>query len=259
MLSRSRDISTLHVGDEKKSESTNPKIKSLLDEIINDSSTDNTTQQTIPALRKSLTPPVLPAQKKILPSPEVIAAIFPSSVKSLKRKVRTKEDIMGYSDGESSEEGESSDEAEEPDDSSTGSEESIDITDIKPPKVKFLPATVEGLRKRFKKLYNELMRGDKKHEHRNELVFILDELLRQKAISQGTYTQVNNLLAESLSDNGSEAEEMDVDDDTAINEESEEDVLKNLIQPTTDEVIHHDKKQLVELLKEIKEEAGEEY
>ena len=57
------------------------------------------------------------------------------------------------------------------------------------------------------------------------------------------------MLAESLSDDGSEAEEMDVDDDTAKNEESEEDVLKNLIQSTTDEVIHHDKKELVELIK----------
>ena len=78
-----------------------------------------------------------------------------------------------------------------------------------------------------------------------------------EAISQETYTLVNNLLAESLGDDGSE--EMDVDDDNAGNEESEEDVVKNLIQSTTDDIIHHDKKELVELLKEIKEEAGEEY
>ena len=39
-----------------------------------------------------------------------------------------------------------------------------------------------------------------KNMNRNELVFILDELLRQKAISQEAYTQVNNLLAESLSE-----------------------------------------------------------
>ena len=100
----------------------------------------------------------------------------------------------------------------------------------------------------------------KKHENRNELVFILDELLRQEAISQEAYTQVNNLLAESLGDDGSE--EMDVDDDAAAaaaNEESEEDVVKNLIQSTTDGIIQHDKKELVELLKEIKEEAGEEF
>ena len=38
----------------------------------------------------------------------------------------------------------------------------------------------------------------KKHENRNELVSILDELLRQEAISYEVYTQVNNFLAESL-------------------------------------------------------------
>ena len=52
---------------------------------------------------------------------------------------------------------------------------------------------------------------------------------------------------------------MDVDDDTAGKEESEEDVVKNLIQSTTADIILHDKKELVELLKEFKEEAGEEY
>ena len=127
----------------------NLQIQSLFDEIVNDdhdmdvaptvmkqeSSTTTTqaipkqfsiipttptTPQTIPPLRKSFMPPmkVLPSQKKMLPPTEVIAAIFPSFLKSLKpqSKVRSKEDIMGYSD-ESSEE-ESSDDVEEPDDSS---------------------------------------------------------------------------------------------------------------------------------------------
>ena len=34
----------------------------------------------------------------------------------------------------------------------------------------------------------------KKHENRNELVSILDELLLQEAISYEVYTQVNNFL-----------------------------------------------------------------
>ena len=54
---------------------------------------------------------------------------------------------MGYSYEKSGEE--SSDDAEEPDDSSIESDDSIDMRRIKPPKVKFLPATAEGLRKRF--------------------------------------------------------------------------------------------------------------
>ena len=51
---------------------------------------------------------------------------------------------------------------------------------------------------------------DKKHENRNELVFILDELLRQKAISHEAYTQVNNLLAESLGENDNDDESKEI-------------------------------------------------
>ena len=47
------------------------------------------------------------------------------------------------------------------------------------PKVKFLPAIVDGLVERFRELFKEFIR-EGKHEHRNELVFLLDELLRQE-------------------------------------------------------------------------------
>ena len=239
-------------------EPKNIKIQALLEEIIND--TPPIEAQTFIAPKKIL--PIV-SQKEVLSklSQQAIAELFPSKQSSphkvvaelLPLSARTKGDIMGYSDGESSEE-ESSDDDDE---SSTESEDSIDISNVKPPKVKILPATVEGLQQRFKKLFCEFIRK-KKHENRNELVFILDELLRQEAISQETYTQVNNLLAGSLGDDGSE--EMDVDaDDTSGNEESEEDVVTNLVQSTTADIILHDKKELVELLKEMKEEVGEEY
>ena len=61
---------------------------------------------------------------------------------------RAKGDIIGYSDDE-----------------------------VSRTKVKYLPATVDGLLKRFNKLYKECTQG--RHEHRNELVALLDELLRQ--------------------------------------------------------------------------------
>ena len=48
-------------------------------------------------------------------------------------------------------------------------------------KVEFLSTTVDGLLKRFNKLYKEFTQG--RHEHRNELVALLDELLRQNSIS----------------------------------------------------------------------------
>ena len=63
--------------------------------------------------------------------------------------------------------------------------------------MKFLPAPVEGLRKRFHELYTEFTR-EGKHEHRSELVFLLDELLRKGGINREEYTQLNNILAESL-------------------------------------------------------------
>ena len=39
---------------------------------------------------------------------------------------------------------------------------------------------------------------EEKHEHRNEIVSILDELLRQDAITRDEYKQLNPMLAESL-------------------------------------------------------------
>ena len=78
-------------------------------------------------------------------------------------------------------------------------------------------------------------------------MFILYALLRQKAIPQEAYTQVNNLLAESLGENDERSEEMDVGD-AAENEENE-DVVKNRIQFTADEIIHHDKKRVRGVIK----------
>ena len=52
--------------------------------------------------------------------------------------------------------------------------------------VNFLPATVEGLRKRFHELYTEFTQQGR-HEHRNGLVFLLDELLRQQGIDRGIH------------------------------------------------------------------------
>ena len=70
---------------------------------------------------------------------------------------RTKGDSIGFSDGE--------------DDEYSDTDESIDITDIKP-NVKFLPATVDGLAGRFNQLLKEFMQQGKL-EHRNEFVFLL--------------------------------------------------------------------------------------
>ena len=95
---------------------------------------------------------------------------------------------------------------------------------------------------------------DKKHENRNELVSILDELLRQEAISHEGYNQVNNFLAESLGEDDEDLEEM-----VEGSENENENILSNLIQNTTDLIIKDDKDELVDLLKAIKGEAGDEF
>ena len=114
-------------------------------------------------------------------------------------------------------------------------DESIDVTNIQP-NVQFLPATVEGLRKRFHELYIEFTRQGK-HKHRGELVFLLDELLR--------YTIVNNILTKSLG-SGIAGEEQDddkesanVEDDSVVEEDkagvedkSPDEMIKMLIQST---------------------------
>ena len=121
----------------------NPKIQTLLDDIINDDSDrpqaahkgcsivpPPTTLSPTIVYSPIKKPPQLPinvipphpsrTSKKILPPKRVL-----STKKSLSH-LRTKADIVGYSIDEN--------------DSST---DSIDITDIKPPTIKFLPATVE--------------------------------------------------------------------------------------------------------------------
>ena len=45
---------------------------------------------------------------------------------------------------------------------------------------------------------------EEKHEHRNEIVSIVDELLHQDAITRDEYNHLNTMLAESLD------EEMDL-------------------------------------------------
>ena len=254
ILSRSPNVSTFNVGVENETRPKNPKIQILLHEIMNDSSTDKSLSiipQAIPKniLSQKTMLSKLPstaaeaaaaaAVADVLPSPlpptDIIAAVFqvrPEIIPPIKSKQRMKGDVIGFRDVDDGDSIISDD---------FDSDESIDVSDDIKPKVKFLPATIEGLCKRLHTLWTEFTRQGK-HEHRNEIVFVFDELLRQETITRDDYTKLNNILAESLGENDDRSEEMDVDD-AAENEESE-DVVK---------------KELVELLKGVKEEAGEEF
>ena len=114
--------------------------------------------------------------------------------------------------------------------------------------VKFLPTTDEGLSKRFVKLFCEFTRQDKQ-ENRNELVHLLDEMLRFEYITPLEYQTINNILTQSLP-GGSGIEDTDPKEDEEM--EIVEDI-KSLIRSTTDYVIKHDKNKLKELIGKFKE------
>ena len=80
----------------------------------------------------------------------------------------------------------------------------------------------------------------------NEIVTILNELLRQGAITRDEYKQLNIMLAESID------EEMDLELDS-------EDEFKKMIQPTTKNVMDFDQKELMEIVTVLKEEVTEDY
>ena len=137
--------------------------------------------------------------------------------------------------------------------------------------MKFLPATIEGLCERLRTLWTEFTRQGK-HEHRNEIVFLLDELLRQEGINRDDYNKLNNLLAESLGsgiDTAAEspkeevmevAEVPEYEDESSKDEEetdpdNETSPLKKLIQSTFEYLIQPDKKELMELIHEFRKDA----
>ena len=127
-------------------------------------------------------------------------------------------------------------------------------------KVKFLPSTKDDLFKRFNQLFIEFWR-EQKHQNRNELMAILDELLRQKYIQQETYTKVSDLIAPfhctreiDQGNNGAEESAEDNDDNLTMvsEEENEENILKEVIDEVFHYIIVHDKNELDHLLEELK-------
>ena len=172
-------------------------------------------------------------EKLPLPTPEVVADVFREKLPSSnvlddlfgkegnKLVPRTEKDIIGYSDGDSSME--ESDSPKESDDDSLNEDDDQDDDDQDVDeeqddecnsriKVKCLPKTIQGLHNSFNKLFIEFTRGGK-HEHRNELVFLLDELLSKNGIDNDKYQRLNNIIATSLYKN---------QDDNAASEEMEQ-------------------------------------
>ena len=149
----------------------------------------------ITALVKEIINNNSPTQGQSEPAENQLAAI--DLFQSPAQMPRAKGDIIGYSDDE-----------------------------VSSTKVKYLPAPVDGLLKRFNKLYKEFTQG--RHEHRNELIAVLDELLRQNGREE--YTRRNNVIAKSLDAvaDDDDADTMhaaaDDDDDAAAAADDDDDI-----------------------------------
>ena len=165
----------------------------------------------------------------------------------MKTKPRTKGVITGFSDGESDDDDEQSTDEEM---EGENEDDSDSIGDIKPKSEDMemeieeftLPDTIEGVRDRFNKLYVEFMRHNK-YEHTNELMFLLDEMLRQGDITPTEYAQLNTSLTEAA----------DLRTDEAEKEEDSDDEEQNLMKPAVDYIIQHDKEELLQLMEELKD------
>ena len=197
------------------------------------------------------------------PLAEVIAEEFPSALmkelpppphEAVNIKPRTKRDIIGFIDGESdgdddepstdeATEGENEDGSDSIDDiKHKGEDMEIEIEEFT------LPDTIEEVRDRFNQLYVEFMRHNK-HEHTNELMFLLDEMLRQGAITPIEYAQLNTGLTEAA----------DLRTDEAEKAEDRDDEEQNLMKSAVDYIIQHDKEELLQLMEELKDDIDEEF
>ena len=141
----------------------------------------------------------------------------------MKTKPRTKGVTTGLSDGESEDDDEQS-----TDEEMEGENEEDDSDSIGDIKRRYgngeftLPDTIEGVRDRFNQLYVEFMRHNK-HEHTNELMFLLDEMLRQGAITPTEYATVEYKFIWSSKSEDWRSGEKDSDDEA-----------QNLMKPAVD-------------------------
>ena len=84
-------------------------------------------------------------------------------------------------------------------------------------------------------------------------MFLLDELLRKGDINRDEYTQLNNILTESLRSGIELAEEDKTEDETRGGK------LKKLIQSPIEYSTQHDKEELLELMNEFRKDVDEDF
>lgn len=143
---------------------------------------------------------------------------------------RTKGDIIGYSNEDDDQDSEIMDQEKH-------IEKEVPQTDDD-----------EDLEDRFNHLLIEYTR-EKKSESGQELAILLDKMLDRGLVTAVEYSKLNSLIAVP-------AEE---EDEIAVPVEEEEDEMTRIIKDTVDYVIRHDKKELSELLMELRDEVGDEF
>ncbi len=128
------------------------------------------------------------------------------------------------------------------------------------PNIEFLPSTVNGLAARFNEHF-PLFWNDKKYQYRNELVSILDDLLRQDGITHDTYRKINGLLSLSIGHGVEESEEQDEEKEEeepeASGEQEDDNELESKISDTLEYLIRHDRREIEELLTNFEKEEEE--
>ena len=236
----------------------NPKIRNLVNAILNDSAIVEDNSRPIPPIRQESTreksniskaiknPPVPIPQnlpKKLVPlvvdnenSVEINEDDPNLEVVNLTKKAqpRAKHGIIGSSDDEDDVDEQSSDGDTKNEGDSDAGEANNKIV---------VPGNDEVLRDQFNQLFVEFTR-DKKHEHGHELT-VLNEMLERGTITPLEYNKLNSVIAipEKSSDEDAEAE----------------DEMTRVIKDTVDHVIQQDKEELSDLLMELREEGGKEF
>ena len=127
-------------------------------------------------------------------------------------------------------------------------DDNVDVDDLSPPpppnKIKFLPETVAGLTNRFNELFPKYWRGNKERNVHNELVSLLDALLKQNGITRTIYKKMNNMVS---SGDG-------IDEEEEKEEEEDENTLEGKISDTVEYLIRHDRSEIGELLNTFESE-----
>ena len=142
------------------------------------------------------------------PPPEVVNDVYHSMIESMPR---TKEDIMGWCSNDDDED----------------------------PRIEDMGYLAKELYNRFKTLHCEFLKKGR-YEHRNDLMFLLNEMVRRGFIDQKGYEKALATL------------------DVVFNEEENADGFKKLLHSTVSYMLAYDKKELRELLDEFEDVVEEE-